>query len=246
MYKTGDLVRMMPLSPWAEFNGALESSNLVLEFLGRADFQVKIRGYRVEMGEVERALESLAGVDVATVMAKTIGHGAQADKSLVAFVAPASLNVKVLKEQLRAMLPSYMVPDLVVPLEAMPLSMNGKVDRKALAAVDVHSASRGTRSMGRMPASELELAVANAFRQVLDLPVMAEVAVDDDFFDLGGHSIFAVRLQNRLRSTIKTAASFSVQEVFRLRTPSLIAAFLGHPEHQHLALKFHHVCCSRN
>merc|ERR1719472_441608 len=106
---------MMPLAPWGILDPemACESQNVVLEFLGRADFQVKIRGFRVELGEIEHALEALDDVSAAVVLAlegEAAMVGGRKEKYLVAFLTPASINVNSVKESLRRTLPEYMVP----------------------------------------------------------------------------------------------------------------------------------------
>ncbi|MFI9379909.1 non-ribosomal peptide synthase/polyketide synthase [Kutzneria sp. NPDC052558] len=161
MYRTGDIVRRV--------DGELE-------FLGRADDQVKLRGFRIELGEIETALTAQAGVEQAVVIVR--------DKRLIAYVVgTADLAA------LRAVLPEYMVPSTVVTLDALPLSRNGKVDRRALP-----EPAAATRELVA-PRSELEAAVAGIWAELLNLP---QIGVEDNFFELGGDSILSVRLVARL------------------------------------------------
>jgi len=161
MYRTGDIVRRV--------DGELE-------FLGRADDQVKLRGFRIELGEIETALTAQPGVDQAVVIVR--------DKRLIAYVVgTADLAA------LRTTLPEYMVPSTVVTLDELPLSRNGKVDRRALpepTAADSDFVA---------PRTDLEAAVAGIWADLLNVP---KVGVDDNFFELGGDSILSVRLVSRL------------------------------------------------
>ncbi len=179
IYKTGDLARY-----WDDGN---------LEFLGRADFQVKIRGYRVEMGEVEAALLELQHVRDA-ICSTWIDSANQ--KSLVAYVVPASgiaLDTAAIKSSLARKLPDFMVPSFVVVLEALPVSSNGKLDRKMLPS-PLESA-RETEFAPPETQTEKELAVI--WEEVLQC---GAIGLDDNFFEMGGHSLLAVMLMTRLRS----------------------------------------------
>ncbi|MGW7150946.1 amino acid adenylation domain-containing protein, partial [Streptomyces sp. NPDC054878] len=180
MYRTGDLVRWR-----ADGN---------IEFLGRTDFQVKIRGFRVELGEVESAVAAHAAVAQAVV---TVHTGEGRDPRLVAYVVPAagtSVEPADLRQFVGARLPEYMVPAVVVVLAALPVTVNGKLDRKALPVPDFSAAPRG-----RAPRTAHEDVLCGLFAEVLDLD---RVGAEDSFFDLGGHSLLATRLVSRVRAVL--------------------------------------------
>ena len=188
MYRTGDVVR------WLD-SGAVE-------YLGRSDDQLKIRGQRIELGEIEQVLAAQIGVDQSVVVAKTLGQdnsamGADA-RQLVAYVTTHSgeLDTAQIRTSMSELLPAHMVPVSVLQLEAMPLSANGKLDRKALPLPSdvLHS------TKGRAVRLGIETEIANAFSNVLGL---TGLSASDDFFTLGGHSILAVRLVAELRKALK-------------------------------------------
>jgi amino acid adenylation domain-containing protein len=184
MYRTGDLVRWLP--------------DGTLEFLGRADRQIKVQGYRVEPAEVEAAIVARAEVRDAVVVAQADGANG---KRLVAYLTPADPDAleprelaRVVRDALREELPGYLVPWAVVPLAALPLNRNGKVDRAALPL-----ASRVARALPYPyvgPRSRLEDDVAALWSDVLGVE---PVGVEDDFFELGGHSLIAAEILSGLR-----------------------------------------------
>ncbi len=177
LYRTGDLVA------W--------NAEGQLEYLGRLDHQVKIRGLRIELGEVESQLRALPGVREAVVVAD---EGA-AGKRLVAYLAAHDgqvLSVPALRAQLAERLPNYMVPAAFVLLERLPLSANGKVDRKALPASSPESERPYEPPLGRT-----ETLLAEAWAALLDLPRVGRL---DNFFELGGHSLLALGMLERLRA----------------------------------------------
>ena len=195
MYRTGDLGR------WRA-DGAIE-------YLGRNDFQVKIRGLRIELGEIEARLAEQPQVREAVVLAREDGAG---DRRLVAYVtarvdgAPAgdtgqTLDIEVLREQLKAMLPGYMVPSAFVVLKEMPLTPNGKVDRKALPAPDL-SAQQG--SAYEAPQGSLEEKLARVWSGVLGTD---SVSRNSSFFDMGGSSMLLIRVQAILEKELEIKVS---------------------------------------
>ncbi|WP_307846460.1 non-ribosomal peptide synthetase [Rhodococcus sp. CX] len=176
MYRTGDLVR------W--------SASGELEYLGRTDFQVKFRGQRIELGEIESALLGVAGVTQAVAVVR----GGDLGEHLVGYVVPAAgmdLDAVGVRDAVRGVLPSYMVPSQVVLLEALPLNASGKLDRKALPE-PVFEAREF-----RAPVSPVEQVVAAVFAEVLGAE---RVGLDDDFFTLGGTSLVATKVVSRLRA----------------------------------------------
>ncbi len=187
LYRTGDLARYL-------LDGRIE-------FAGRVDHQVKIRGYRIELGEIETALAKQETIRECVVMAREDVAG---DKRLVAYVVPESGAITTpgaMLEWLKQRLPEYMVPSAFVILERLPLSPNGKVDRKALPTPDYDN-SPGIREMGN-PVEEL---IANIWAEVLKSKQVTQSA---NFFDLGGHSLLAAKVVARIRQTLNVELPLS-------------------------------------
>jgi acyl-CoA synthetase (AMP-forming)/AMP-acid ligase II len=173
IYRTGDLGR------WRR-DGALEH-------LGRLDFQVKIHGFRIEVHEIEGALEAIPEIRQAVVMA----HGEGDDRRLVAycvFEAGTTPTATEIRQALRRTLPAYMIPGLVVPMDAFPLTANGKVDRKALPN-PLAQAHKPTREW-EAPATPAEVQIAGIWCALLGVE---RVGRHDNFFELGGHSLLSIR-----------------------------------------------------
>ena len=199
MYRSGDLVRWGP-------DGQLQ-------YLGRVDEQVKIRGYRIECGEVQAALAGLDGVDAAVVIAREDRPG---DKRLVGYVT-GTAEPALLRAALGERLPGYMVPAAVVVLDALPLTLNGKLDTCALPAPEYQDVDRY-----RAPASAIEEILAGIYAQVLGLE---RVGVEDSFFDLGGDSLSAMRLVAAINTSLD--AHLAVRTVFHAPSVRSLSQQLG-------------------
>ncbi|TDX61138.1 amino acid adenylation domain-containing protein [Methylosinus sp. sav-2] len=188
MYRTGDLAR------WRRDGN--------IEFLGRLDHQVKIRGFRIELGEIEAVLQRLPGVREAVALAWADGPG---DKRLAAYVTSEDeLDFGALKIALRRELPDYMVPQLFVRLEALPLTASGKLDRKALPDPDPDAQSRRNYVAPRTPTEET---LCRIFADVLSVE---RVGVDDSFFELGGHSLTVMQLVARVSNMLNVSLPISL------------------------------------
>jgi len=182
MYKTGDLAQYRP------------DGNI--EFRGRTDYQVKIRGYRVELGEIESQLDKHPSVREAVVEFRELVAG---DKRLVAYVVPSSTPPPTagdLRAFLKEQLPEYMVPSAFVTLKRMPLTPNGKIDRRALPVPE--RAVFWPEEEARAPRDRLESQLVAMWEEVLGI---RPIGVQQNFFDLGGHSLLAVRFVHRLGKT---------------------------------------------
>ncbi|WP_426135211.1 amino acid adenylation domain-containing protein [Pseudomonas sp. PWP3-1b2] len=202
MYKTGDLGRLLA-------DGSVE-------YLGRNDDQVKIRGFRIELGEIEARLATADGVRDAVVIAREDQPG---DKRLVAYViAERELSAAELRDHLLLSLADYMVPAAFVMLDRLPLTTNGKLDRKALPAPDANAlVRRGYEA----PQGAVETAIAGLWQDLLKLD---RVGRDDNFFELGGHSLLAVKLIERMRQVDLSA---DVRVLFGQPTLAALAAAVG-------------------
>ncbi|MBL8829167.1 MAG: LLM class flavin-dependent oxidoreductase, partial [Planctomycetaceae bacterium] len=206
MYRTGDLAR------WREDG--------VIEFLGRADHQVKIRGYRIELGEIEARLGDHPAVHQAVVVAREVAAG---DQRLVAYVVPQGKSPEVdeLRESLRRTLPDFMVPSHVVFLSELPLTPNGKIDRKSLPALDVQAPAAPTTTFVEA-SNELETSLVKAWQEVL---AREQIGIDDNFFDIGGHSLLVVRLHRLIAKSIEQPVSLT--DLYRFPTIRALASYLS-------------------
>ncbi|MGW2332205.1 amino acid adenylation domain-containing protein, partial [Streptomyces sp. NPDC001700] len=196
MYRTGDLVR------WNKAG--------LVEFIGRADNQVKVRGFRIELGEIEAAFTASGSV---TQVAVVVRQDRPGDKRLVAYVVPAaSYAQEELRAHLARTLPDYMVPQVIVELDALPLTSVGKLDRTALPVPEFAAALAG-----RAPRTGREELLCGLFAEVLGV---AEVSIDDAFFDLGGDSIMSIQLVSRAR---RAGLVISPKDVFERKTVVALA-----------------------
>ncbi|WP_454198456.1 non-ribosomal peptide synthase/polyketide synthase [Nocardia sp. Marseille-Q1738] len=203
MYRTGDLVA------W--------NANGELEYRGRTDFQVKIRGFRIELGEIEAALLALPQVAQTAVVAKS---DPKTGDRLVAYLVPADgdVDVAAVKFALSAGLPSYMVPSAFVVLDALPLNVNGKLDRKALPEPEFEVQAF------RAPSTPIEEIVASVYAEVLGVE---RVGADDDFFALGGNSLLATQVAARIGAALD--ARVPVRVLFEASTVAGLAIKVERP-----------------
>ncbi|MDL9946104.1 amino acid adenylation domain-containing protein [Gordonia sp. ABSL11-1] len=211
LYRTGDLMKVR------------DDGNL--DFLGRTDDQVKVRGHRVELGEIDAALTAFPEIASSAVVA-TADPAAPDVKRLVAYVIPTESDAMPdfadIRRRLATRLPDYMVPTLFAAVDAFPMTVNGKLDLRALPQPE----RTGTR---RAPETDLERHLCAIFADVLGIadehdddgaPVCA-VGVDDDFFELGGHSMAAMKLAAALRTEL--GAEVAIRDLFEARTPAELA-----------------------
>ena len=206
LYRTGDLVR--------------QREDGTFDYLGRIDNQVKVRGFRIELGEIEARLQDAGEVREAVVVARDAASG----KQLLGYVVAedgvdASGLLERLRERLKRDLPEYMVPAHLALLPAMPLTPNGKIDRKALPDIDVTASEAYVA-----PRNELELALAGIWQEVLGI---ARIGVHDNFFELGGDSILSMQVVAKARALKKLGFSLKLRDL--IQKPS-IAALSGYDD----------------
>ncbi|MBT2291740.1 amino acid adenylation domain-containing protein [Paenibacillus albidus] len=204
MYRTGDLARWLP------------DGNI--DFLGRADNQVKVRGYRIELQEIELELGQLTGIQACTVIVTQVSDR---EKELAAyFVANDTLQAGSIRKALLERLPAYAVPTRYMQLAALPLTINGKVDKQALRNLPFPSSV-----IGGTPAQSLafmEITVLEAWKEALGVE---RIGLDDPFFDIGGNSLLTIRISDKLRAS--TGIELSVTDLFRYPTVRELAAYLS-------------------
>jgi hypothetical protein len=211
LYRTGDLVR------WR--------SDGQLEFLGRLDHQVKIRGCRVELGEIEAALRTCAGVREAVVVAR--GAADSGEQRLAAYVVPhesAAPTVATLRHMLKQRLPDYMVPATFMSLPALPLTPNGKLDLRALEGLG--SRLEDTTPANEEPRDAIEVSIARIWRELLGRD---HVGLDDNFFDAGGTSLLIAEAYQRLVAELRLEVS--VVDLFQHPTVRQLAHYARHRVH---------------
>ncbi len=204
LYATGDLARRLPSGE--------------VDYLGRIDHQVKVRGFRIELGEIESVLAQLPGVREAVVLAR---EGPEGDRRLAAWIVAGEepLVSDDLRQWLRSRLPEYMVPGEFSFLDSLPLTPNGKVDRRALPALDPSVRTR--RVLAVAPRDVVEHRLVEIWAEILGLE---SVSLDESFFDLGGHSLSAVRLMARIEDRFGQALPLSA--VFQAATVERMASLL--------------------
>ncbi|HYO56919.1 non-ribosomal peptide synthetase, partial [Archangium sp.] len=202
LYRTGDVVR------W--------SVGGELEFLGRADRQVKVRGFRIELGEIEVVLAQHPAVREAVVVVRESAPGVNQLVGYVVTQGEAQPSKMELRAYLRGKLPEPMVPSALVLLEALPLTSNGKVNRRALPAPD-----EGSDAASVAPKTELERALAAIWQEVLHV---AKVGTSERFFDLGGNSLSIIEVQSKLSTTL--GFDVKLTELFQYPTISSLAQYL--------------------
>ncbi|MEI2579470.1 non-ribosomal peptide synthase/polyketide synthase [Scytonema sp. PRP1] len=214
LYRTGDLARYLPHGE--------------LEYLGRIDNQVKIRGFRIELGEIEGLLGQHPAVWENVVVVREDEPG---DKRLVAYVVlkvEQSATVPELRQFLGNQLPSYMIPNAFVLLESLPLTSNGKIDRRALPKPDLDSTQLEKFVAPRTPIEEM---LAQIWTQVLKIE---QVGIHDNFFELGGHSLLATQLVSRIRNLFKV--ELPLRELFTNATVAQLGRSLQQLQQQDIAL----------
>ncbi|MCP5105114.1 MAG: non-ribosomal peptide synthetase, partial [bacterium] len=212
LYRTGDLARLLP------------DGNIA--FSGRMDDQVKIRGFRVEPGEVTTHLTDHEDIKDAVVTVWESSPGSKEDKYLCAYiVSDREIPVEQLRESLSEKLPRHMIPSYFVQVEEIPLTGNGKVDRRALP--EPGAKPGGSDTGYTAPRDEMEIKLAALWREILrtdQLHTPREIGIDDDFFDMGGHSLKAVELVSRLHKELNV--KISLTEIFRLTTIRRLSQYL--------------------
>jgi amino acid adenylation domain-containing protein len=203
MYRTGDLARLQ--------------SDGALEFLGRCDHQVRIRGFRVELGEIEQTLNRHPAVQTCVVLDR---EEEPDKKRLVAYVVPEDQepSTSALRRFLHEQLPTYMIPAFFTFLTALPFTSNGKIDRKALPAPEPQRPQLETVFLA--PRDEIERRIVRIWQAVLSID---QVGVNDNFFDLGGHSLLVVQVQKQLKKTF--GREISMAELFKHTTIAQLANY---------------------
>jgi amino acid adenylation domain-containing protein len=206
LYRTGDRARYLP-------DGQID-------FLGRIDHQVKVRGYRIEPGEIEQVFGQFPSVlDIVVV----VREDTPGEKRLVAYVVARpeqTLEASDLRNFGKETLPQYMMPSAFVVLQSLPLTPNGKIDRRALPAPDKGDAGKDAAYLP--PQTEVERTITNIWQMVLQIE---QVGLNDNFFDLGGHSLLMIQVQGKLRAALKR--NVSITDLFKYPNVSALAGYLS-------------------
>lgn len=206
LYKTGDLVR------WTE--------NGILEFIGRNDDQVKVRGHRIELGEVANALSQITGILDSCVLAKVRATGNSNEKYLAAYYIPdpqaGNITDDIIKSELLKVLPEYMLPDAFIAMTAFPLTVNGKLDKKAMPDPGFQIVSESYTP----PGTDVEQSICSLWQEVLGID---RVGITDDFFRIGGNSISAIQVSHMMSRNLK--CELRVADIFKYKS---IAQLLQH------------------
>ncbi|MBE5929345.1 MAG: amino acid adenylation domain-containing protein, partial [Lachnospiraceae bacterium] len=200
MYHTGDLARWLP------------DGNL--EYLGRIDEQVKIRGFRIELGEIESRIREIEGISDCAVIARADENG---DKAIYAYMVGAEeISVSVVRDTLSKSLPEYMIPSYMMQIESIPVNKSGKLDKRALPEIEAK-----TENVYIAPRNNTEKLICGIFGEILNVE---QVSVADSFFALGGHSLRATRLVNRIEA--ETGHRIALKDVFTNHTPEKLAELI--------------------
>jgi len=218
MYRTGDLARY--------------NSEGVLELLGRLDHQVKIRGYRIELGEIEAVINQHEIIDKALVMAKKDQGKTKNAPQIITWVIPKKsvdweLDREKLRQYLKERLPEYFIPSVIIFLEQFPLTPNGKIDRRALMAIETGEEVKEQKSnqLYTPPSSEIEKVLTEAWKNLLEIE---EVSIHDNFFSIGGDSIKCIQLVTRAR---ESGLDITLKQIFRHQTIAELAKELDREKH---------------
>ncbi|MBQ1466976.1 MAG: amino acid adenylation domain-containing protein, partial [Solobacterium sp.] len=204
MYHTGDLARWLP-------DGNIEC-------LGRIDEQVKIRGFRIELGEIESRIREITDVKDCAVIARTDASG---DKALYAYiVSDNEVQVSEIREELSKNLPEYMIPSYLMQIERIPITRNGKLDKRALPDIEAKTGGEYVA-----PRNDTEETLCEIFGEILNVE---KVSVKDSFFALGGHSLRATRLVNRIEA--ETGTRIALKDIFSNPTPEKLAEMISKEE----------------
>ncbi|MCL1990153.1 MAG: amino acid adenylation domain-containing protein [Defluviitaleaceae bacterium] len=200
LYRTGDLAKWLP-------DGRIE-------YLGRIDDQVKIRGFRIELGEIESAIRRIEKIVDAVAIVREDKNG---EKAIYAyFISKEGLDIDAIQDQLRRELSEYMIPSYMKQIEQIPVTSNGKLDRRALPDIEIQSKVKYVA-----PRNEIEAKICEAFSEVLDI---SQIGIYDNFFQIGGHSLKAVSLVNLIEQ--KVNAKLSLNDILQARTPIQITVII--------------------